>query len=145
MRSNDDDDEEGFGPPPDPSVRAWRHPSEIASAEAAAARFAADDERRAAWAAPPSPTGVPTRPLAGLVLGVVFTLNIEEVRQGVMWLSGRTVFDPNFYYLPRMPAAMDPFETGMIVLMALLLSIVATLYPSWRASRLDPVEALRYE
>jgi lipoprotein-releasing system permease protein len=83
--------------------------------------------------------------LAGFVLGVLFTLNIEEIRQGVMWATGRTVFDPNFYYLPRMPAAMDPVETGMIVVFALLLSILATLYPSWRASRLDPVEALRYE
>jgi lipoprotein-releasing system permease protein len=83
--------------------------------------------------------------LAGFVIGVVFTWNIEAIRQGIMWLTGRTVFDPNVYYLNRMPADMDPFETGMIVVMALLLSILATLYPSWRASRLDPVEALRYE
>ena len=83
MRSNDDDDEEGFGPPPDPSVRAWRHPSEIASAEAAAARFAADDERRAAWAAPPSPTGVPTRPLAGLVL-VTSALALAAMAAGAL-------------------------------------------------------------
>jgi lipoprotein-releasing system permease protein len=83
--------------------------------------------------------------LAGFVLGVLFTWNIEAIRQFVARLSGRTVFDPNFYYLNRMPADMDPMETGMIVVMALLLSVVATLYPSWRASRLDPVEALRYE
>jgi lipoprotein-releasing system permease protein len=83
--------------------------------------------------------------LAGFVLGVLFTLNIEAIRQFVMRLTGRTVFDPNFYYLPRMPADMDAFETATIVIMALLLSVLATLYPSWRASRLDPVEALRYE
>lgn len=83
MRSDDDDDEEGFGPPPDPSVRAWRHPSEIASAEAAAARFARDDERRAAWAAPPSPTAAPTRPLAGLVL-VTSALALAAVAAGAL-------------------------------------------------------------
>ncbi len=82
--------------------------------------------------------------LAGLVMGVLFTRNIEEIRQGVMHLSGRTVFDPNFYYLTRMPADMDVTETTMIVAMGLLLAILATIYPSWRASRLDPVEALRY-
>lgn len=83
--------------------------------------------------------------LAGFALGVVFTWNIEAIRQFVASALGRTVFDPNFYYLSKMPAAMDAFETGAIVVMALLLSVVATLYPSWRASRLDPVEALRYE
>ena len=83
--------------------------------------------------------------LAGFVLGVVFTWNIEAIRQFVVRVSNRAVFDSNFYYLNRMPADMDAFETVMIVLMALLISILATLYPSWRASRLDPVEALRYE
>jgi lipoprotein-releasing system permease protein len=82
--------------------------------------------------------------LAGFVLGVVFTHNIEEIRQFVMKMLNRTVFDPNFYYLTRMPAEMDPTETAMIVAMGLLLAVLATLYPSWRASRLDPVEALRY-
>ncbi|MGQ0672727.1 MAG: lipoprotein-releasing ABC transporter permease subunit [Hyphomicrobium sp.] len=83
--------------------------------------------------------------LAGFVLGIVFCWNIESVRGFVQWVTGTPVFDPNVYYLTRLPSEIDRFETGMIVAMALALSVLATLYPSWRASRLDPVEALRYE
>jgi lipoprotein-releasing system permease protein len=83
--------------------------------------------------------------LAGLILGVVFCWNIEKIRGVVQWMTGTTVFDPQVYYLTRLPADINPVETGSIVAMALTLSVLATLYPSWRASRLDPVEALRYE
>jgi lipoprotein-releasing system permease protein len=83
--------------------------------------------------------------LAGLLLGVVFCWNIERIKDFVSWVSGATVFDPSVYYLTKLPADIDIHETGGIVLMALVLSVIATLYPSWRASRLDPVEALRYE
>lgn len=83
--------------------------------------------------------------LAGLVLGIVFCLNIESIRELIAWMTSTTVFDPNVYYLTRLPADMDVRETSSIVGMALALSVLATLYPSWRASTLDPVEALRYE
>ena len=83
--------------------------------------------------------------LAGLILGIVFCWNIEQIRQFVTLLTGTPMFDPNVYYLTRLPAEINPSETAWIVAMALALSVLATLYPSWRASRLDPVEALRYE
>ncbi len=83
--------------------------------------------------------------LAGLVLGIVFCWYIEEIRQFVSWVTGTGVFNPEVYYLTKLPAEINPRETAFIVLMALVLSVLATLYPSWRASRLDPVEALRYE
>ena len=83
--------------------------------------------------------------LAGLVLGVVFCWNIEAIKNFVSWVTGATVFDPSIYYLTKLPAEIDFRETTGIVVMALVVSVLATLYPSWRASKLDPVEALRYE
>ncbi|WP_246206308.1 lipoprotein-releasing ABC transporter permease subunit [Propylenella binzhouense] len=83
--------------------------------------------------------------LAGLVLGVVVCLNIESIREFISWISRTEVFSPDLYFLSRLPADMDGTETTAIVLMALALSFLATAYPSWRAARLDPVEALRYE
>ena len=83
--------------------------------------------------------------LAGFIIGVVFCLNIESIRQALSALTGTQLFNPEIYFLSRMPAEMDPGEVIAVVLMALALSFLATLYPSWRAARLDPVEALRYE
>jgi lipoprotein-releasing system permease protein len=83
--------------------------------------------------------------LAGAVLGIVFCWKIDEIRQFVAWLTNTRLFDPEIYYLTRLPADINPQTTAVIVGLALILSVLATLYPSWRASRLDPVEALRYE
>jgi lipoprotein-releasing system permease protein len=83
--------------------------------------------------------------LFGFLIGVVFCANIENIRQFLSSLTGTTLFNPEIYFLSKMPAEMDPQEVAAVVLMALALSLLATLYPSWRAARLDPVEALRYE
>lgn len=83
--------------------------------------------------------------LAGFLLGLVFCLNIETLRQWLSELSGTELFSPEVYFLSRMPAEVDPGEVTAVVLMALFLSFAATLYPAWRAASLDPVEALRYE
>jgi lipoprotein-releasing system permease protein len=83
--------------------------------------------------------------LVGLVLGVVVSLNIESLRQFMSWLTNTELFSPELYFLSHLPADMDTSETVAVVVMALTLSLLATLYPSWRAARLDPVEALRYE
>ncbi|MEL7047953.1 MAG: lipoprotein-releasing ABC transporter permease subunit [Pseudomonadota bacterium] len=83
--------------------------------------------------------------IAGLILGVIFCWNIEPIRQFVAIVTGTKIFDPEIYYLTKLPAQINVPETAFIVVMALVISVLATLYPSWRASTLDPVEALRYE
>jgi lipoprotein-releasing system permease protein len=83
--------------------------------------------------------------VAGCLAGILFCLRIEEIRRFVAYMTGVNVFDPTFYYLSRMPVDLNWQTTVTIALIALTLSVLATLYPSWRASRLDPVEALRYE
>jgi lipoprotein-releasing system permease protein len=83
--------------------------------------------------------------LVGFLLGTIICLNIESIRHFLSWLTNTELFSPELYFLSRLPADMNPAETTAVVVMALGLSLLATLYPSWRAARLDPVEALRYE
>ncbi|MDE1159001.1 MAG: lipoprotein-releasing ABC transporter permease subunit [Neorhizobium sp.] len=83
--------------------------------------------------------------LAGVLLGVVVCLNIESIRQFFSWLTGTILFNPELYFLSELPAQMSMGETVSVVVMALVLSFIATIFPAWRASRLDPVQALRYE
>jgi len=83
--------------------------------------------------------------IVGFLLGTVVCLNIEEIRRFLSWLTNTELFSPELYFLSKLPDDMNPKETAAVVVMALGLSLLATLYPSWRAARLDPVEALRYE
>ena len=86
-----------------------------------------------------------TGTIAGVILGVLLCLNVERIREFFSWISGTVLFNPELYFLSQLPAKMDIRETISVVLMALILSFIATLFPAWRAANLDPVEALRYE
>ena len=83
--------------------------------------------------------------LAGLLLGYVFVDNIAVLQGWVEAAVGTQVFNPEIYFLTTLPAVMDPQEVVEVVLMALAIAFCAPLFPAWRAARLDPVEALRYE
>jgi len=82
--------------------------------------------------------------LTGFFVGMLVCLNIEAIRQFLSWLTNTELFPPKLYFLSKLPAEIDFGETAAVVIMALTLSFLATLYPSWRAARLDPVDALRY-
>ena len=82
---------------------------------------------------------------AGFILGLAFSLNIETIRRWLETITDTELFQAEIYFLSQLPAKVDPVEVATVTGMALGLSFLATLYPSWRAARLDPVEALRYE
>ena len=83
--------------------------------------------------------------LAGFAIGLAFTKNIESIRQWIQGLTGTDLFSAEIYFLSQLPAVVDPEEVLSVVLMGLGLSFLATLYPAWRATKIDPADALRYE
>ncbi|HEY0571680.1 MAG TPA: lipoprotein-releasing ABC transporter permease subunit [Enterovirga sp.] len=82
--------------------------------------------------------------LAGLGLGLVFAANIQSIQDFVSWMLNRQLWDPTLRFLSQIPSDVNPGEVTTVVLMAIATSLIAPLYPSWRAARLDPVQALRY-
>jgi lipoprotein-releasing system permease protein len=81
----------------------------------------------------------------GVILGLTFASNIETIRQGIQALTGTELFAAEIYFLSRLPAKVEAVEVTAIIVMALALTFLATIYPSWRAARIEPAEALRYE
>jgi len=82
--------------------------------------------------------------LFGLFLGLAICFNIDAIQDFISWMTGVRL-DPEIQILSKLPAKVDSMEVATVVIVALILSFLATIYPAWRAASLDPVEALRYE
>lgn len=83
--------------------------------------------------------------LVGFALGLTFALNIDTIRLFLESVTGAELWSAEIRFLSQLPAEVDPDDVFRVVAMGLGLSFLATIYPAWRAARLDPVEALRYE
>jgi lipoprotein-releasing system permease protein len=81
----------------------------------------------------------------GMLLGLLFVVYINEIADGLAWLTGREVFDPTVYYFQKIPAIIEPLTVVLVVIGAVLIAVLASVLPALRAARLHPVEALRYE
>ncbi len=79
----------------------------------------------------------------GFTIGLLFSLNIQKIQQLLEGITGTNLFAAEIYFLSKLPAKIDFTEVGLVVLFALILSLLATLYPAWRASRIDPIKVLR--
>lgn len=83
--------------------------------------------------------------LAGFILGLAFCYNIDSIKNALENLSGKELFSAEIYFLSKLPAKVDMTEVCVVVCMSLVLALLSTIYPSYKASKTDPVEALRYE
>lgn len=86
-----------------------------------------------------------TGTVTGVILGVTTALNLEKVVGFIEKFFGFKVLRPDVYYIDKLPSKVDPYMVAAIAIVAIIISFLATIYPSWRASKLEPVEALRYE
>ena len=81
----------------------------------------------------------------GTILGLLAAFNLEKITDFIENLFGFKILSSEVYYIDKLPSQVNPLDVVLIVSTAILISLLATIYPSWRASKLDPAEALRYE
>jgi lipoprotein-releasing system permease protein len=82
--------------------------------------------------------------IAGFLLGLLIAANVQSLQSFLSWATNSNLWDPTLRFLSQIPSEVNPREVATVLAMALILSLLATLYPSWQAAKLDPVEALRY-
>ncbi len=82
--------------------------------------------------------------IIGFIVGLLFSLNIQKIQNFLEGVTGTNLFAAEIYFLSKLPSKLDFSEVSLVVLFALILSLLATLYPAWRASRIDPIKVLRH-
>ena len=82
--------------------------------------------------------------IIGFTIGLLFTINIKKIQSLLESITGTELFAAEIYFLSKLPAEIDFYEVGLVILFALVLSVLATIYPAWRASRIDPIKVLRH-
>jgi len=83
--------------------------------------------------------------ILGAIAGLAIAFNLEKIIDFLETSFGFKILPRDVYYIDKFPSQVNPLDVSLIVITAILISLLATLYPSWRASKLDPAEALRYE
>ena len=81
----------------------------------------------------------------GLIIGALFLFFRQGIVTAIQFLTGANLWDPSVRFLTELPSKTDPFEVLAIILIAFILSLLATIYPAWKAASTDPVQVLRYE
>ena len=99
----------------------------------------------AALAIGAAPSALDPRSLAGFALGLLLAKNLDAIRNAINSAFNANLFPAEFYFLSRLPAIVDAREVAVIVGMTLIIAILASIYPAWKAASLDPIDALRHE
>ncbi len=81
----------------------------------------------------------------GSMLGIYLSLNIEGLRKILSYIFKKDLFSPEVYFLSKLPSEIHNFEVVLVILMSMSLSLVASIFPAWKASKILPAEGLRYE
>ena len=81
----------------------------------------------------------------GSILGLVFASNIQEIRVFITNLIGEELFSPEIYFLSKLPSKINFDEVLSVIIISIFLTLLASLFPAWKASKISPAEALRYE
>ena len=81
----------------------------------------------------------------GVVLGIAVSMNIEQIREVVTSILGQELFSAEIYFLSKLPSNINLNEVMMVIFISIILTLLASIFPAWKASRISPAEALRYE
>ena len=81
----------------------------------------------------------------GVIFGILLSLNLSKLVHLIESITGNELMPSDVYYISGVPTVVNPIDVLTVVIVAIAMCFIATIYPAWRAARTNPVEALRYE